>query len=558
MRTISNFFGLILGPILRECIGDLYFDEDEDPDIVMKSLALILDCGHSKRDYKKTEKAANKKSKGKKNRVFSKYHEIEKAKKDCRPFGIVATNDDVQVSLQNMSDHTATRILEDEQIARRIFQLAEENGGTLKVHCNVKLGIDGSNGLQTINILVDDDEEDDRHESQMVATNFVAINMWAIVNGKIKVVYHNSLHNSSYGVRPLRHWYRKENDVLEDEIARIREEMKNLTELEWADGISIKYVPFFTMNDQKVMNAIFGNTDPHKCPICKAGRAQFKDIKSVYKANPEALAQLCYSSLHFGPRVMENLLKVGFYQDFQKYPCTGAENKELRAKRKKVIQKILKKKLGVPVFEVRRNGGTSNTGNVARKLFKNSLVFSEAIGVCDDLVYRLFIIWITITSGLPICPDKFDKYCKITKDLYHEECGWYPMVPTLHKVLEHGGDILRLFPPELTAGMMSEEPAEASNKDVKEFQRNHSFQGNYKQKNLDVFHRMCDRSDPVVHRYFVKEKVDARAKNDNIPQDVLELCINSEDLLKRMEVNKYSFEPESTAKQPISSFFSNL
>ena len=82
-----------------------------------------------------------------------------------------------------------------------------------------------------------------------------------------------------------------------------------------------------------------------KCPICKAGRAQFKDIKSVYKANPEALAQLCYSSLHFGPRVMENLLKVGFYQDFQKYPCTGAENKELRAKRKKVIQKILKKNI---------------------------------------------------------------------------------------------------------------------------------------------------------------------------------------------------------------------
>ena len=305
------------------------------------------------------------------------------------------------------------------------------------------------------------------------------------------------------------------------------------------------------------MNAMFGNTNTHNCPICKEGPAAFKDIDFVYEANPEALAQLCYSSLHFGPRVMENLLKIGFSQDFKQFPCYGPTNKGLRDKRKKAMQKILKKDLGVPVFEVKRNGGTSNTGNVARKLFKNSIVFSDVIGVSEELVHRIFMVWIMITCGFPICPDKFDHYCKITKDLYHQECGWYPMVPTLHKVLEHGGDILRLFPPELTAGMMSEEPAEASNKDVKEFQRNHSFQGNYKQKNLDVFHRMCDRSDPAVHRFFVKEKVEKRSKHETIPQDVLDVCINSEELLTRMEVKTSSFNPEQRAQQSFSSSFSN-
>lgn len=46
--------------------------------------------------------------------------------------------------------------------------------------------------------------------------------------------------------------------------------------------------------------------------------------------------------------------------------------------------------------------------------------------------------------------------------------------PTAHKPLDHGEILLMLIPPTLTAGMLNEEPVEASNKFTKV-----SFNSNY-------------------------------------------------------------------------------
>ena len=75
-------------------------------------------------------------------------------------------------------------------------------------------------------------------------------------------------------------------------------------------------------------------------------------------------------------------------------------------------------------------------------------------------------IWIAIASGLPICYKKFDKYCLKIKKLYETTFSdgnggtWYPMSPTLHKILAHGGEIIRLLPPYILFGFLSEEPSE--------------------------------------------------------------------------------------------------
>ena len=171
-------------------------------------------------------------------------------------------------------------------------------------------------------------------------------------------------------------------------------------------------------------------------------------------------------------------------------------------------------------------------------------------------MHRLHIIWFALTSSsISIYSNKFEDYCQVTKELYHQECGWYNMSPTLHKVLEHGPQILNLLPPELTAGMLSEEPAEASNKDTKHFQKFHAFQGDPVKKNKQVFLRMMDRSDPFMHSLFIDQHVKSRTKHEEIPEDVLAMCYSDEDLQKRMVVN--GGEP-SKAQEPSFSFFNNI
>ena len=530
-----------LGPHLKKCIQEFDKQDQEEDISELEVLCLVLTENMSRKNYTNWRRLVNKKGK-----ILPPYDSVAKVKKDCRPIGITSELIKVDVPLQNLAEHTVKRILQDDAVAAQVNKLAEENGGPLEIGFNFKLGTDGTNGLQT---LEEDFEEFHEETRAMVATTFVALNIWTVINNKIKVVYHNPLFNSPLAVRPKQHLYRREDDVLDEVLDELKEEMENLQPIVWEENeaVKIKFVPFFSMNDGKVMNHLHGNNWTNACPICYAGPERFSDINSVYSANPEALAQLCLSTLHFGPRVMENLLKVGFNKDFQKSQAITDEHKRMRAISKEHIISEVKRVLKQDVFK-----GQSNTGNCARTLFKNSIFFADLIGVDEDLVHRIYMIWIALTSALPIDPKEFYNYCQETKDLYFEQCGWYNMSPTLHKVLEHGHQILQLLPPTLTAGMLSEEPAEASNKDVKFFQKYHTFQGVPKTKNLQVFHRMMDRSDPLSHSLFLDRHVKAKPKHDDIPEDVQAMCFSDEELQNRMIVK--DSEPKSLDGAPLPSF----
>ena len=97
-------------------------------------------------------------------------------------------------------------------------------------------------------------------------------------------------------------------------------------------------------------------------------------------------------------------------------------------------------------------------------------ILAEECNVPVKFVKGVYIIWIALASSLPICPEKFQRFCDDMKNVYLSNVGWYSLSPTLHKILEHGSQVMQLFPDCVTSGILSEEPAEASNKDVKKFQ----------------------------------------------------------------------------------------
>lgn len=55
---------------------------------------------------------------------------------------------------------------------------------------------------------------------------------------------------------------------------------------------------------------------------------------------------------------------------------------------------------------------------------------------------RFFIILIAINSSQDINPELFSKYTLETADILIENYSWWPMSPTVHKVLMHGHDII--------------------------------------------------------------------------------------------------------------------
>ena len=393
-------------------------------------------------------------------------------------------------------------------------------------------GLDGSAGFEVIQKLI---EGGYRDPGALLASTFVSMNVVTVVDNQLEMVYNNKSMNSSASCCALRHWYRRETDeTLTEEIARLQNEMANLQPMKISEDITVRFVAIFCMCDQKVMNKIHGSNS-HRCPFCLAGPTDFLDINKVFTAQPEALAQLCLSILHFGPRSMENLFNIGFNQLFKQFKRRRGNVSDyfLRAMMKKKILASYQADFGWQLFKP-GNGGTSNTGNMARNVYKNSIYMAQQIGVDEELVHKIHMIWIALACGEHLCPEKFGQYCDDTLQLYHQEAPWYPTCPSLHKVLVHAKDVIRLLPPGITCGMLSEEPAEASNKDVKNFEKNHSFRGNYLKKSKAIFLRLVDRSDPIVASFYETQKVFKKEwRSQGLPEDVENMLLTHEEVKKR-------------------------
>jgi|UniRef100_A0A2S2Q9R7 hypothetical protein len=113
------------------------------------------------------------------------------------------------------------------------------------------------------------------------------------------------------------------------------------------------------------------------------------------------------------------------------------------SERKKEIQNRLWNEMRLKVDRVVQGMGISNTGNFARRFFKDSEMVSEITEVNANLINRFSTILTVISSGLDINFEKFDNYAKETAELYVHLYKWYRMPPSMHKVLIHGSIVIK-------------------------------------------------------------------------------------------------------------------
>ena len=151
--------------------------------------------------------------------------------------------------------------------------------------------------------------------------------------------------------------------------------------------------------------------------------------------------------------------------------------------------------------------------------------------ISETLINKIYYVYVALSSRLPLCPQKFASYCKEIKELYVNEIPWYPMNVTLHKILEHSSEYLSQLPPTITSGMLTEEPAESANKDIKKFQLSHANQSCPVKRTFDTFNRLNDRSDPLVLGK-ISENCAKKSFCESFPLEILNLCRDSDEVLE--------------------------
>ena len=97
------------------------------------------------------------------------------------------------------------------------------------------------------------------------------------------------------------------------------------------------------------------------------------------------------------------------------------------------------------------------TGNLMRRIFRDhSELFAEVTGIPLVVIENTWTLYTAGASRLPIDPDTFSNLADETLRLYREALPWYPVNASFHRMQRHWPEMMRLLPPTISIGMLSE------------------------------------------------------------------------------------------------------
>lgn len=424
--------------------------------------------------------------------ILPSYHKVLSAKKKCYPENLLVTESKAEVKLQNLLDHTTSRLLESQ------IDILDK----FPTNCNMTLigkwGFDGTTGQSNYKHSFSDPTLDD---SSLFVTSYVPLKLVLNNTSGTDLVWKNPRPSSTRYCRPIRFQFLKETlPITKSEAAYFREQIDNLipTIFKLNDrDINIQHSLQMTMVDGKVCTAL-SNSSSAKCYICGATPKDMNKIdECLQKTVDETRYEFGLSPLHAWIRFFEYFIHVSYKLPIKKGRVQSDDDKRQVADRKLYIQNEFRSKLGLIVDKPLSGGsGNSNDGNTARKFFYNSDISANITGLNKDLITRCSTILQALSSGFNIDSDKFNEYALGTARLLVQEYPWYPLPASVHKVLIHGAEVIKHA--LLSIGELSEEAAESNNKYFKRFRRDHTRKISRVDSNTDLMNRLLLSSDPYI------------------------------------------------------------
>ena len=382
-----------------------------------EALAYILDTRQTKNQYMMTRSGANKRGAN----LYPSYHNILEAKKRCYPDGIVVNDFKAEVPLQNLLNHTGTRLI---QVQKCV--LDKEIQGPKSLELLSKWGYDSATGQhiynQKTNMNVDDVDE-----NSLFVTNLIPLRLY-YKGDESRIIWKNPVPNSTRYCRQIRFQYKKETvetsilekDNIESEISSLQPLQLDLP----SGRIEVTFKLLFTMIDGKIQSAVTGTTSAATCPVCRATPKEMNNIQILKNkvVNKESILMGC-TPLHMYIRCFEMLLHISIRKVLPKpeWQIKGAVNQSIAKERKAELKKRFKTEWGMTILTPNRSSsGNTHTGNLARKFFLNPIKAASLLDLDEMLVRRLSVILFTINCGFSINSEKYRKHCEETFDLYVE------------------------------------------------------------------------------------------------------------------------------------------
>lgn len=319
--------------------------------------------------------------------------------------------------------------------------------------------------------------------------------------------------------RPIRFQFKKEtSDLSKAEEIYFKEKISHLKETKIEMGcntvIQINHLLQLTMIDGKICSALT-ETSSARCYICRATPKEMNDIEHcLQKATNEKAFEFGLSPLHAYIRFFEYFIHVSYKINIKKWQVRSIEEKQEFELKKREIQQEFRNRLGLHIDKPKSGGsGTSNDGNTARCFFRNSTISAEITGIPEELICRCSSILEALNSGYQINVQNFRDYGITTAKKLVEAFPWYCLPASIHKILIHGSEVISNC--ILSIGELSEEAAEAKNKDVKKFRLNHTRKNSREHTNLDLMNRLLLTSDPYISgvRKLPKKKISFLSKD---------------------------------------------
>ena len=253
--------------------------------------------------------------------IWPSYDEVDKAKKVCRPQGIVTIprpNLEVKVSIQAVFQFQIDGIFEDQGVKELFLSFARDPNN--KFNCVGKAGADGTGGLTIYS-------GHDSEGSSMFASSFslVALN---VSNGDAYFpLYSNQRVNASSSHCYLRIKHEKELKVISQrERDRIIAEIDALEPV-IIEGISIRLDVLLCLCDGKLKSQ-WSDVNMSSCYTCGADRYELAEKwLPKFASNPVDRIRLGPSLLHALLRTFGWLTKGCTYRDFEDYEAVGATKK---------------------------------------------------------------------------------------------------------------------------------------------------------------------------------------------------------------------------------------
>ena len=92
-----------------------------------------------------------------------------------------------------------------------------------------------------------------------------------------------------------------------------------------------------------------------------------------------------------------------------------------------------------------------------RRIFRDHAeLFAEVTGIPLQVIKNTWTLYLAGSSRLPVNPDEFSKLADETLKLYRAAIPWFPINASFHRMRRHWPEIMRLLPPTISMGMLSE------------------------------------------------------------------------------------------------------